>query len=221
MNEIIHFIVDTVGALGYVGIFLMMFLESSFFPFPSEVVMIPAGYLAYKGSMNMGLALFCGAAGSLAGAVFNYVLALYFGRAFIVRFGKYVFFSEQSMQKMERYFSRHGEISTFLGRLIPGVRQYISLPAGLARMNLWKFSIYTTLGALIWITILAIFGYYVGQMFGDDLSASGIANALIDKASEFDIRKSLHYIVLATLGAVALIATIYIIWYKRKTRNEA
>lgn len=221
MNEIIHFIVDTVGALGYVGIFLMMFLESSFFPFPSEVVMIPAGYLAYKGSMNMGLALFCGAAGSLAGAVFNYVLALYFGRAFIVRFGKYVFFSEQSMQKMERYFSRHGEISTFLGRLIPGVRQYISLPAGLARMNLWKFSIYTTLGALIWITILAIFGYYVGQMFGDDLSASGIANVLIDKASEFDIRKSLHYIVLATLGAVALIAMIYIIWYKRKTRNEA
>lgn len=221
MNEIIHFIVDTVGALGYVGIFLMMFLESSFFPFPSEVVMIPAGYLAYKGSMNMGLALFCGAAGSLAGAVFNYVLALYFGRAFIVRFGKYVFFNEQSMQKMERYFSRHGEISTFLGRLIPGVRQYISLPAGLARMNLWKFSIYTTLGALIWITILAIFGYYVGQMFGDDLSASGIANVLIDKASEFDIRKSLHYIVLATLGAVALIATIYIIWYKRKTRNEA
>lgn len=221
MNEIIHFIVDTVGALGYVGIFLMMFLESSFFPFPSEVVMIPAGYLAYKGSMNMGLALFCGAAGSLAGAVFNYVLALYFGRAFIVRFGKYVFFSEQSMQKMEGYFSRHGEISTFLGRLIPGVRQYISLPAGLARMNLWKFSIYTTLGALIWITILAIFGYYVGQMFGDDLSASGIANVLIDKASEFDIRKSLHYIVLATLGAVALIATIYIIWYKRKTRNEA
>ena len=221
MNEIIHFIVDTVGALGYVGIFLMMFLESSFFPFPSEVVMIPAGYLAYKGSMNMGLALFCGAAGSLAGAVFNYVLALYFGRAFIVRFGKYVFFSEQSMQKMERYFSRHGEISTFLGRLIPGVRQYISLPAGLARMNLWKFSIYTTLGALIWITILAIFGYYVGQMFGDDLSASGIANVLIDKASEFDIRKSLHYIVLATLGAVALIAAIYIIWYKRKTRNEA
>lgn len=221
MNEIIHFIVDTVGALGYVGIFLMMFLESSFFPFPSEVVMIPAGYLAYKGSMNMGIALFCGAAGSLAGAVFNYVLALYFGRAFIVRFGKYVFFSEQSMQKMERYFSRHGEISTFLGRLIPGVRQYISLPAGLARMNLWKFSIYTTLGALIWITILAIFGYYVGQMFGDDLSVSGIANVLIDKASEFDIRKSLHYIVLATLGAVALIATIYIIWYKRKTRNEA
>lgn len=221
MNEIIHFIVDTVGALGYVGIFLMMFLESSFFPFPSEVVMIPAGYLAYKGSMNMGLALFCGAAGSLAGAVFNYVLALYFGRAFIVRFGKYVFFSEQSMQKMEHYFSRHGEISTFLGRLIPGVRQYISLPAGLARMNLWKFSIYTTLGALIWITILAIFGYYVGQMFVDDLSASGIANVLIDKASEFDIRKSLHYIVLATLGAVALIATIYIIWYKRKTRNEA
>lgn len=219
MNDIIHFIVDTVGALGYVGVFCMMFLESSFFPFPSEVVMIPAGYLVYKGSMDMSLALLAGAAGSLAGAVFNYVLALYFGRAFVVRFGKYVFFSEQTMAKMEGYFSRHGEISTFLGRLIPGVRQYISLPAGLAKMNLWKFSIYTTLGALIWITILAVFGYYVGEVFGDDLSASGIANVLIDKATTFDIRKSLHLIVLSTLGAVAVIALVYILWYRRKREN--
>ncbi|MBR2495006.1 DedA family protein [Helicobacter sp.] len=219
MNDIIHFIVDAVGTLGYAGIFFMMFLESSFFPFPSEVVMIPAGYLVYKDSMDMSLALAAGAAGSLAGAIFNYVLALYFGRAFVVRFGKYVFFSEQTMTKMEGYFSRHGEISTFLGRLIPGVRQYISLPAGLAKMNLWKFSIYTTLGALIWITILAIFGYYVGTMFGDDLSASGIANVLIDKATTFDIRKSLHIIVLCTLGAVALIALLYILWYRRKRKN--
>lgn len=219
MNELIHFIVDTVGALGYMGIFLMMFLESSFFPFPSEVVMIPAGYLVYKGSMDMSLALAAGAAGSLAGALFNYALALYFGRAFVLRFGRYFFFSERSMSKMEGYFLRHGEISTFLGRLIPGVRQYISLPAGLARMNLWRFSIYTTLGALIWITILAVFGFYIGELFGDDLSASGIANVLIDKAASFDIRKSLHTIILTTLGAVALIALVYILIVRRKQRN--
>ncbi len=221
INEIIHFIVDTVGSLGYVGIFLMMFLESSFFPFPSEVAMIPAGYLVYKGSMNMGWALLAGALGSLAGALFNYVLALYFGRAFLLRFGKYFFFTEKTMIKMEQFFTRHGEVSTFLGRLIPVVRQYISLPAGLAKMNLWKFSFYTTFGALIWITILAIFGYYVGVVFGDDLSLTNITNVFIDKASEFSaIKEYLHYIVFATLGAVVLIALIYVFWYKNRTAKN-
>ena len=221
INEIIHFIVDTVGSLGYVGIFLMMFLESSFFPFLSEVAMIPAGYLVYKGSMNMGWALLAGALGSLAGALFNYVLALYFGRAFLLRFGKYFFFTEKTMIKMEQFFTRHGEVSTFLGRLIPVVRQYISLPAGLAKMNLWKFSFYTTFGALIWITILAIFGYYVGVVFGDDLSLTNITNVFIDKASEFSaIKEYLHYIVFATLGAVVLIALIYVFWYKNRTAKN-
>ena len=221
INEIIHFIVDTVGSLGYVGIFLMMFLESSFFPFPSEVAMIPAGYLVYKGSMNMGWALLAGALGSLAGALFNYVLALYFGRAFLLRFGKYFFFTEKTMIKMEQFFTRHGEVSTFLGRLIPVVRQYISLPAGLAKMNLWKFSFYTTFGAFIWITILAIFGYYVGVVFGDDLSLTNITNVFIDKASEFSaIKEYLHYIVFATLGAVVLIALIYAFWYKNRTAKN-
>lgn len=222
MNQIIHFIVDTIGSLGYTGIFLMMFLESSFFPFPSEVVMIPAGYLAYKGGMNMWLALLAGALGSLAGALFNYWLALYFGRAFVLKFGKYFFFSEKTMIKMEGYFSKHGEISTFLGRLIPGVRQYISLPAGLARMNIWKFSFYTTFGAFIWITILAVFGYYVGVWFGDDLSLTNITNVFIDKAAEIGIIKQyLHYIVLTTLGAVVLIAAAYIAIYKiRAGKNK-
>ena len=199
----------------------MMFLESSFFPFPSEVAMIPAGYLVYKGSMNMGWALLAGALGSLAGALFNYVLALYFGRAFLLRFGKYFFFTEKTMIKMEQFFTRHGEVSTFLGRLIPVVRQYISLPAGLAKMNLWKFSFYTTFGALIWITILAIFGYYVGVVFGDDLSLTNITNVFIDKASEFSaIKEYLHYIVFATLGAVVLIALIYVFWYKNRTAKN-
>jgi membrane protein DedA with SNARE-associated domain len=162
LHEIIDFIVQTVSSLGYGGIFIMMFLESSFFPFPSEVVMIPAGYLAYKGEMNIYLVVLFGIAGSLAGAIFNYFLAVKLGRAFVLRFGKYFFFKEETLIKMEKFFKKHGPISTFSGRLIPGVRQYISLPAGLARMNLIQFSIYTSLGAGIWVIILALLGYFIG-----------------------------------------------------------
>ncbi|WP_419770629.1 MAG: DedA family protein [Candidatus Marinarcus sp.] len=163
LHEVVDFIVKTVSDLGYMGIFIMMFLESSFFPFPSEVVMIPAGYLAYKGEMNLLMAVFSGIAGSLAGALFNYYLALKFGRKFIAKYGKYVLIKEETMQKMEEFFAKHGHISTFSGRLIPAVRQYISLPAGLAKMDLLKFSLYTSLGAGIWVLILAFLGYFIGH----------------------------------------------------------
>ena len=162
-HEIVNFIVETVSSLGYTGIFVMMFLESSFFPFPSEVVMVPAGYLAARGEMNIFLALLAGIAGSLAGAVFNYFLAMRFGRAFLSKYGKYVLVKEETLEKMEDFFAKHGHISTFSGRLIPAVRQYISLPAGLARMDLWKFSLYTSLGAGIWVLILTLLGYFIGQ----------------------------------------------------------
>jgi membrane protein DedA with SNARE-associated domain len=163
MHDLIEWIVQTIGSLGYPGIFILMFLESSFFPFPSEVVMVPAGYLAYKGEMNLVIVIACGIAGSLAGALFNYYLAVKLGRPLLVRYGQYVMFSETSMQKIEDFFFRHGHISTFTGRLIPGVRQYISLPAGLARMNLGLFSFYTSLGAGIWVIILTMLGYFIGD----------------------------------------------------------
>ena len=163
LHEIINFVVDTVSSLGYIGIFIMMFLESSFFPFPSEVVMVPAGYLASKGEMNIYIAIGAGIVGSLVGAVFNYFLAVKYGRAFLSKYGKYVLVKEETLQKMEDFFTKHGHISTFSGRLIPAVRQYISLPAGLARMNLWKFSLYTSLGAGIWVLILTLLGYFIGQ----------------------------------------------------------
>ena len=162
MYQIIDWIVLTVSGLGYPGIIIMMFLESSFIPFPSEVVMIPAGYLAYKGEMSLVLTILAGTFGSLMGALLNYYLAIKLGRPFLLHYGKYVMFNEASLKKMEDFFARHGHVSTFTGRLIPVVRQYISLPAGLARMNLMVFSFYTSLGAGIWVAILALLGYYIG-----------------------------------------------------------
>jgi len=158
MNEIISWIVATVGDMGYAGIFIMMFLESSFFPFPSEIVMVPAGYLASRGEMNIVIAVLAGTAGSVAGEWFNYLLAASAGRKAVSKFLK-----EHHLNKIEKFFEQHGEISTFNGRLIPGIRQYISFPAGLAKMHPAKFTFYTSLGAGIWVTVLALLGYYIGE----------------------------------------------------------
>ena len=203
LGDFINFIVQTVGEWGYAGIFLMMFLESSFFPFPSEVAMIPAGYLAHQGHMSLVLAWCAGTAGSLAGAVFNYYLCYFFGRELVLKYGKYVGITKVKMRKFEAFFKRHGEISTFNCRLIPGIRQYISLPAGLAKMNLFKFSLYTTLSAGIWVAILLAVGYYLGKNY--------------DKSA-------FSHIVVALLAAVGLLTALYIVYVKRlskKSKNGA
>ncbi len=167
MREILLSLVQTivvvVGRLGYPGIIIMMFLESSFFPFPSEVVIPPAGYLASRGQMNLFLVVVCGVTGSIFGALFNYWLAAKMGRPAILRLGRWVGLTESGFARVEDFFHHHGGISTFIGRLIPGVRQYISFPAGLARMPLLPFIICTGLGAAIWIVILALIGYLVGN----------------------------------------------------------
>ena len=197
LTTVINFIVETVSSLGYAGIFIMMFLESSFFPFPSEVVMIPAGYLAYKGEMNMYLVILFGILGSLAGALFNYYFAIKLGRTFLMKYGKYVLISEETILKMEDFFKKHGHISTFSGRLIPVVRQYISLPAGLARMNLFVFSLYTSLGAGIWVAILAVLGYYLG-------------------GNEALIKEYLHTIIVVILILLAILG----FWYYKSVKNK-
>jgi membrane protein DedA with SNARE-associated domain len=162
-DMVIAWIVETVNHWGYFGIFVAMFLESSFFPFPSEVIMIPAGYLAYQGQMNLFVAILVGIGGSLAGALFNYWLAVVLGRLLLERYGRYVFLKPETLDKLDTFFQKHGEISTFSGRLIPGIRQYISLPAGLSRMHLGRFSLFTALGAGLWVSVLAFLGYLVGQ----------------------------------------------------------
>lgn len=220
MASIIDFIVNIVGQLGYIGIFAMMFLESSFFPFPSEVVMIPAGYLAFNGNMNIYIAIFIGILGSLSGSLFNYVLALKFGRMLILRFGRYFFFSEETMNKMEDFFKVHGEISTFVGRLIPVVRQYISLPAGLAKMNLIKFSIYTSLGAGIWVIILTILGYYIGEVFSTGMSVRDIVHTFTSNTltqEEIQIKAYATKAMFFTLISAIFVAVIYIV-YRRKQK---
>jgi len=163
IHEIANTIVSYIGDMGYLGIFLLMFLESTFFPFPSEIIMIPAGYLAYQGEMNIYIIILVGILGSVLGALLNYYLAMFFGRKFILKYGKYFFIKEETLDKLESFFAKHGEISTFTGRLIPGIRQLISLPAGLARMNIVKFSFYTAIGAGIWVVVLVAVGYLVGS----------------------------------------------------------
>ena len=163
IRELAQDLVDLVFDWGYLGIFLLMAVESSFIPFPSEIILIPAGYLASKGDMNLGMIMGSALGGSLVGAFINYYLALLLGRKILKRYGKYFFISENALEKMDNYFDKHGAISTFIGRLIPGIRQLISIPAGLSRMNLVVFSIYTALGAGIWALILTMLGYFIGE----------------------------------------------------------
>ena len=163
LHEIINWLVTTIGAMGYPGIFLLMALESSIVPIPSEIIMPPAGYLVQKGKMNMALVILSGTLGSLFGAYLNYFAAHYLGRPFLLKYGRYVLITEEQFRRVEDYFASHGEISTFIGRLLPVIRHLISMPAGLAGMSHVKFSIYTLLGAFIWVSILTWIGFFLGH----------------------------------------------------------
>jgi membrane protein DedA with SNARE-associated domain len=162
MHALVNWLLATIGTLGYPGIFLLMAMESSVIPIPSELVMPPAGYLAQQGQMNIWITILMGTMGSLVGAYANYFAAHYLGRPLLLKYGKYVWITEEKFAKVETFFKEHGEVSTFIGRLLPVVRHLISLPAGLAGMNHWKFSLYTLLGAGIWVTVLTYIGYFIG-----------------------------------------------------------
>lgn len=163
MHQIIEYIVGIVWDLGYTWIFVMMMLESSFFPFPSEVAMIPAWYLASTWEMNFTIALLVGTIWALTGATINYVLGYKLGwpviKSLIRKYGKFFFIKEKYYTKSETYFTKHWVITTFLARFITVVRQLISFPAGVFKMNFWKFLFYTGLWAGLWNLILMIIWY--------------------------------------------------------------
>ena len=199
LADLAQWLVHNILDMGYMGIFLLMMIESSFIPFPSELVLIPAGYLAQQGEMNVFLIFLASLLGSLVGAFINYFLALFIGRELLMRYGKYFFISNSAMEKMERFFDAHGPISTFTGRLIPGIRQLISIPAGISRMPLIPFTLYTALGAGIWSIVLIALGYVLGE-------------------NKELITTYLHQISLVMFGAIIVLITVYII--RIKTKNN-
>jgi len=202
LDAFVQFVLHSVSGMGYTGIIILMALESSFVPFPSEVVIPPAGYLAAQGHMNIYLVVISGIFGSILGALVNYMLAVYMGRGLLHKFGKYFFMPPEKLDNMERYFNVHGEITTFAGRLIPVVRQYISFPAGLARMNMAKFIFYTSFGAGIWVVVLAYLGYTVGN------------NIEL-------IKSNLRPITIITMCFLALLVGGYTLWYRKRRKNAA
>ncbi len=172
--EHIEWAVEYAYVWGFLMVFILMTIESSFIPFPSEVIMIPAGFMAARGELTFGqplvditIVFLCGLSGSLVGAYINYYLAMSLGRPFLYKYGKYFFIKPGVLTRAEEIFLRYGDITTFICRLLPAIRQLISLPAGISRMPLSKFSFFTGLGAGIWSLILLGIGYYFGSLFVD------------------------------------------------------
>ncbi|MDE6311194.1 MAG: DedA family protein [Muribaculaceae bacterium] len=199
-----------VNNASYLFVFVFMVIESSFVPFPSEVVVPPAAYLAaQRGDMNIFLVVLVATAGAIVGALINYVLALLIGRPVVYAFansrlGHACLIDEAKVRKAEDYFDRHGAISTFVGRLIPAVRQLISIPAGIARMNLGTFTIFTGLGALVWNGVLAGLGWWLAQ----HVSLPALYEA---------VEKYNSYLTLAGFILLGL-CIVYIVWnaFKKK-----
>ena len=201
-------ITSLLNNLNYGTILLLMLLESTVIPVPSELVVAPAAYHAASGSLNVVLVVLFATVGAGIGASINYMVALYVGRPVIYKFansrwGHMCLLNQEKVEKSERYFDDHGVVATLTGRLIPGIRHLISLPAGLARMNYWKFLFYTLVGAGLWHTILALLGWYLHSVVPEDQLAG-------------TIERYNHYIVLAIV-AVVLLA---VVWFIIRRRNH-
>lgn len=217
MQEIIQFCLDN---LNYWTITLFMAVESSFIPFPSEVVVPPAAWLACNpdNGMNIVLVVIFATIGADIGALVNYYLALYLGRAVIYKladskFGHLCLLNGEKIAHSEEYFRRHGVPSTFFGRLVPAVRQLISIPAGLARMDIRKFLLFTTLGAGLWNSVLAFLGYLIHLSAPELKTAADVA----DKASEYS--HEIGYVILAIVAVV--IVYLVVKAYLKKRRKSA
>lgn len=203
MESLIQFLLELTRDFGYLGIVLFMTAESTFLPVPSELVIPPAAYLAFGGEMNVFLVVACGVLGSILGALINYTLARLLGRPIVYaiaqkRFMKYLFVTHHKLQKAEDYFIKYGNISTFIGRLIPGIRHLVSIPAGFVKMPLKSFIFYTFLGSSIWVSILALNGWLLG-------------------AHEVFVREYFTQLTVGVIALIILIAIIAFLLRKRKT----
>ena len=163
INNLANFVIQTISNTGYLGIFFLMVAESALIPIPSEIIMPFSGYLASTGKLNPILIILAGAVGNLVGSLVAYFIGVKLGREFIVKYGKYILLKKSHLEWTESYFKKYGDRSTFVSRLLPVIRTYISLPAGVAKMNLKKFVIYTFAGSIIWSAIWT----YVGTTLGD------------------------------------------------------
>ncbi len=197
-ERITDLLLELMGQLDYLSICVLMAMESSIFPVPSELVMIPAGYLISTGKLGWTGSILASSLGSLLGSLGSYYLALWLGRPVIARFGRYLLITDKHLLQTEQFFSRHGEISIFTGRFLPGVRHLISMPAGLGRMRLPPFLFYTLLGASIWNIILLIFGFVIGE-------------------NQDWVKQNTHWLVLGAIGFAFIMIAGYIFWQKRRT----
>ena len=202
------FISSLLNNLNYGTILLLMLLESTVIPVPSELVVAPAAYHAAGGNLNVVLVVLFATIGADIGASINYFVALYVGRPVIYsfansRWGKMCLLNQEKVEKSERYFDDHGIVATLTGRLVPGIRHLISLPAGLARMNYGKFLLYTTIGAGVWHSILALLGWYLHSI-------------VPESELETTIEQYNHYIVLGIVAVVVLVVAYFIVKAKRK-----
>lgn len=210
-EALVNSFLDAAPMTVYLMVFGLMIIESSFIPFPSEVIVPPAAYLAATShEVNIVAVVLIATAGALGGAMINYYLSVWIGRPLVYKFadskiGHACLIDRAKVDKAEKYFDEHGAISTFMGRLIPVVRQLISIPAGLARMNIVKFAIFTSLGALIWNTMLAAMGMWLGHLVDRE--------NLLSKVEEYNTYLTYGGIVLG------IICVGFIIWNAFKTHK--
>jgi membrane protein DedA with SNARE-associated domain len=163
LKPLVDFVTSIISNLGYPGVIFLMVLDSAMIPIPSEIILVFSGYLVTTGTFEPVSLILAGSLGNVIGSIITYYIGLKFGRLFILRFGKYFFIKEHHLEYTEKLFQKYGDKISFLGRLLPAIRTYISLPCGVAKMNLLKYSIYTFIGSVIWNTIFTYIGIQLGS----------------------------------------------------------
>jgi membrane protein DedA with SNARE-associated domain len=198
LRPIVEFITSIISTMSYPGIFFLMILESALIPIPSEIIMPFSGFLASTGKLSSVGVVLSGTFGNLVGSILTYYLGINVGRAFLIKYGRYVFFKKEHLELTENLFKRYGDKVSFVGRLLPGIRTYVSLPAGIGKTKFTKFAIYTFLGSIIWNSMLT----YVGMKLGSNWKN-------IDKYS--------IYLDLAAVMAIA----VFLIWFVYNSRRKS